>query len=334
MGPDAVAVVGGNEVSRVSLGCLAEEHPCWRDVPTRHSEPSTRHPEPPKIPAARLAYQSINVQPCTVHSGSDSRAADRFSRKWPRGPWLGLGVIVLIVALVFASHRAGSRASDAGASSPTSSHSPASVIVEGANAVISLASVSIPTMSYTASAGPTVELTPSGPLPQPATLHFQLANPVPADQGVVIATSESGMGGWSFLPAILDGSRRVATLTVTHFSFFSPVKVLVNDLLSAFKSQFMDAFTGGLLRDVPAASCAGDPATNGYGAISPRSSVVTWCLGYENGKNILRVTNQSRYPLELSHANLDVVEQPSLLKTWWKSTEDVVEAVHCFPSGK
>jgi hypothetical protein len=224
----------------------------------------------------------------------------------------------LVVVVAFALGWLKSSPGHSDSTSPTATSSLASVRVDGANAGIQLASVGAPPTAYTTSAAPAVELTPAGPLPGPATVHFRLATPVPADQGVVIATSETGAGDWSYLPATLDASRQEATITVTHFSFFSPLRVLVNDLFSAFKSQFMEAFSGGLLKDISPPSCTGDPGTNGYGAVSVKSSTIKWCLGYEGGRNILRVTNLARYPLELAHPSLDVIDQASLLATWSK----------------
>ena len=97
-------------------------------------------------------------------------------------------------------------------------------------------------------------------------------------------TSETEQGPWIYLPVTLDETRSIVTVKVSHFSFFGVVTVAVQEISSIFKEQFMDALSGGLLRDVPPATCDGDPAANSYGASSKSTQTLTWCLGYEEGR--------------------------------------------------
>lgn len=202
---------------------------------------------------------------------------------------------------------------------PVSTSSDGVVVVEGVPATAQPVAVAPPAVEHAELLGSVYELQPSGALPSSASLRFRLAQAVALDEGVAVVTAETSDGPWTYLPASLDQTRSIATVEVSHFSFFGLVKVAVQEISAIFKKQFMEALSGGLLRDVSPATCAGDPATNSYGATSKKTDALTWCLGYENGNNVLRITNTRRYPLQLAHPRLDVIEEDSLWNSWWKA---------------
>lgn len=206
-----------------------------------------------------------------------------------------------------------------GAPGPAPTSRDETVTVDGVTATAQPVVVVPPVVEHTELAGGVYELLPSGPLQTSASLHFRLPEPVAPELGVAIVTSETREGPWVYLPATLDQTRTIVTAEVSHFSFFGVVQVAAQEISSIFKKQFMDALSGGLLRDVQPASCGGDPATNSYGASSRKTDILTWCLGYEDGRNILRITNTRRYPLQLAHPKLDVIDKARLLDSWWKA---------------
>ena len=153
------------------------------------------------------------------------------------------------------------------------------------------------------------DLTPSGPLAEPATITLRLANPVPQDDAVVVATRERTGDPWSYLPAQLSADRATVTFTTTHLSFFGLLGYSLSNMIKAFKTDFIDGIDGGATQSVAKPSCAGESQArgDGYRITSDSTDAVYWCFGEDGGKRILKVTDHRRYPLLVAHPNMRVI---------------------------
>ena len=154
-------------------------------------------------------------------------------------------------------------------------------------------------------------LTPGGPLPQPATVTIPLTAPAPAAEAVFVATRETATQPWTYLPAELSPDRTTVSFTTTHFSLFSVLRYDLGQLIAEFKKDFIDGFDGGLTQTVDKPQCPSEDAArqDGYSITSDSTNTVYWCFGVvASGKRILKVTNNRRYPLELQHPNMDVLD--------------------------
>lgn len=154
------------------------------------------------------------------------------------------------------------------------------------------------------------DLGPSGPLVAPATVILALTHPVAAGTSVVVATRERGVHRWSYLPATLTGDRAHARFTTRHFSLFGVLVLNLKDALMAFKIDFIDGIdSGATSTDTPKPSCDNEVAarSDGYTVTSSSTDTLYWCLGVDaTGSRYLKVTDHRRYPLEVTHPNMDV----------------------------
>lgn len=149
----------------------------------------------------------------------------------------------------------------------------------------------------------TVSITPSGPLEKQAVVKLRLNSPPQPGEVAAILTSESPNGPWQVLPGtVVDGGRYVEA-TVSHLSFFSAFLVdwhaLLNDLEGAWNS-----FTDGAYSNASQPSCDNKSAAtqDGYSTtVSMKGKTVLWCYGVENGRRVLKIIDNRRYPLLVAH---------------------------------
>jgi len=78
--------------------------------------------------------------------------------------------------------------------------------------------VSAPANTQLVTLSKVVRLSPSGPLATPATITIPLESLAPANDTVVVQTSESAAGPWTYLAFRLSSDRNSVTFTTTHFS--------------------------------------------------------------------------------------------------------------------
>lgn len=176
-------------------------------------------------------------------------------------------------------------------------------------------------ITYASPDSETVSITPSGPLTKEAVVKLALNKPPRPGQVVAVLTSESPTGPWEYLPGtVIDGGRYVQA-TVHHLSFFSTllvnVQAVINDLKGAFNEFTDDAFS-----NASQPSCDNNSAATqgGYSVtMSNKGNTVLGCLGMENGQRVLKVVNNRRYPLLVSH-NLPVVGGSSSGDVFQKSS--------------
>jgi hypothetical protein len=153
-----------------------------------------------------------------------------------------------------------------------------------------------------------VAVLPTGRLAAPAKLHFRLARRVPAGEAVVIRSSESSKGPWTYLPARLSANRRTLTVETSHFSIFEPLAIDLKDAVSTFKSDFIDGFDDDLTQSIAKPACQGNAQAHsaGYTVSSSTTDTVYWCLGMTGSRALITVVDHRRYPLEIAHPGFGV----------------------------
>ena len=180
----------------------------------------------------------------------------------------------------------------------------------GAQATI-LPGVKLPGTSGVTALSATYQLSPSGQLPVATTVTLPLSSAVPAGDEILVATKEKTTDPWSFLLGQLTADHRAVTFQTDHFSIFGDIGVSIPVLASAFKTDFLDVIDSGMTASFPAPSCAGyDTATSaGFSISSSSGSQVRWCFGMSGSQRILKVVNNSQYPMELAHPDLSVASE-------------------------
>jgi hypothetical protein len=161
----------------------------------------------------------------------------------------------------------------------------------------------------------TFRVTPSGPLHTSAKIQIPLTARVTSGaQFVFILTSESPNGPWTPLPTRVIRGGWWAEATVTHLSWFTGIKIDLSEALSAVK-KFFDDFTGGAYANPDPPTCDNQSAARNndeYTVTYSPGNTLLWCFGMDNGKRVLKIVNNRRYPLLLTH-NLPIVGGTSSL---------------------
>ena len=159
-----------------------------------------------------------------------------------------------------------------------------------------------------------VEVTPTGPLPAPATVEIGLSHAVPGNVAVVARTAESKAGPWSYLPAVLSSNRQVARVTTDHFSFFQILGINISAAVDDFKKDFLDQLDAEVTMDVSKPQCQEQSGarSGGYSITSSTTNTVYWCFGLDGQSRILKVTDDRRYPLEILHPDLTVSQDGTI----------------------
>jgi hypothetical protein len=189
----------------------------------------------------------------------------------------------------------------------------ASQVPTGAKASI-LSDVKLPGKGGVTALSQAYQLTPSGRLSVPTTVTLPLDRPAPAGDQILVATKEKAVDPWSYLRGHLTPDRRAVTFQTDHFSIFGDIGVSVESLASAFKSEFLDVIDSGMSASFPQPSCAGGDAarSGGFSITSTSGSQVYWCFGMSGSQRILKVVNNSQYPMELAHPDLSVASEGGL----------------------
>ena len=177
-----------------------------------------------------------------------------------------------------------------------------------------LSDVKLPGNGAVTALSATYQLTPSGRLSVPTTVTLPLDRRAPVGDEILVATKETASDSWSYLPGRLTADRRAVTFQTDHFSIFGDIGVSVESLASAFKSEFLDVIDSGMSASFGQPSCAGgDTArSGGFSIASTSGSQVYWCFGMSGSQRILKVVNNSQYPMELAHPDLSVASEGGL----------------------
>jgi hypothetical protein len=124
-------------------------------------------------------------------------------------------------------------------------------------------------------------------------------------------SAERAAGPWRAVRTRLSRNRRIATITTTHLSFFS---FPIAQAWDALKTQVLDGLSSGFLANASPPTCADESAarSDGYAITSTSGTTVYWCLGEQSGGRVMRVVNNRRYPIDISHPGISVVSAGSV----------------------
>jgi hypothetical protein len=158
------------------------------------------------------------------------------------------------------------------------------------------------------------QVTPRGRLETSTTLRLPLNRRIPRGYVVVAATAKSKGAPWLPLIAKPSGDGKYVTVSVTHLSIFSVFGISVKRALAWLKKNVLDGIDGGFTAEAQPPHCQNEAQarTNGYSIASNSKDTVFWCFGVENGQRVLRVVNNRRYPLAVTHPGLTVIKAGSL----------------------
>jgi len=81
-------------------------------------------------------------------------------------------------------------------------------------------------------------------------------------------------------------------------------------VLRGFKREILDGLAADATAEARPPTCSGESAArgDGYSITSSAKNTVFWCFGIENGRRVLKVVNNRRYPLAVAHPSLSVVD--------------------------
>jgi uncharacterized protein YcfL len=160
----------------------------------------------------------------------------------------------------------------------------------------------------------TLRLGPAGPLQSPVTVTIPLTRAAPAADVVVVATTESRSGPWTYLSARLSSDRKSVSFTATHFSWYDVLGIDVETAFDEFKSAFLDGLDSDATMTVSQPSCSeqNQARSDGYSITSSTTDTVYWCFGMSSNDRVLTVVNDRHYPLQVAHPELSVLQGGSI----------------------
>jgi hypothetical protein len=235
----------------------------------------------------------------------------RRRRSARRALWAGLVAVALVTA---------------GCSSNSSPHSAANPTQVGSGVTYSAAdgstqvravvsSMPLPVGEHALRLSQTYDLQPSGKLPKPVSVTLPLDADVPAGGTVLIETAETATGVAGLLSGTVTSDGKHVTFTTTHFSLFGAVWFDVTDAAGQFTRALLDGLDHGATATAKPPSCSGEALArgDGFSIASNSGSTIYWCLGFgSNGRRVLKVVNNRRYPLEISHIGMSVLDAGEL----------------------
>ena len=115
------------------------------------------------------------------------------------------------------------------------------------------------------------------------------------------------------LPTTLTPDHRHVVARVPHFSFISAFVVKVKELATTLKETILDGLTSNFNAQATPPLCQDESGAreDGYAIASDSKNTIYWCFGVEDGKRVLRVVNNRRYPLAVSHPGMSVIDTGS-----------------------
>lgn len=137
-----------------------------------------------------------------------------------------------------------------------------------------------------------------GTLAAPATLSFAAPSALrPGDLPVVVWRTRTG---WTWLPTTWRTGARTVDVSFTQPSAGYLAKVDVASWVAALREGFVDRVT--TAADVSPPYCAGqaEAANAGPPSGSDPGTQVRWCRGVEDGRPVLRVTNETKLVSEVT----------------------------------
>ena len=219
-----------------------------------------------------------------------------------RARWLVVVAFVTAAAVaavalaLIATHR-----SPAGTTTGASYHGPMAQITLHSAQVVEVPNAGV-TAAGIGRASETFRITPSGSLARSEVLTIPLVRTEPSNGLVLVFTSESAGGPWTPLATTLIRGGRYASVRVSRLSFFEAVKISWQAAMTDLES-FFAGFTGGAFSNASEPLCARRAVarSGGYSASATAGDTVLWCFGLENGQRELKVVDNRRYPLLITH---------------------------------
>jgi hypothetical protein len=142
----------------------------------------------------------------------------------------------------------------------------------------------------------------------------------PTEEQIVFAlAAETPEGPWELLPAQVEGGTVV--VTTTHFSLFQAFKVLVGEVVDVARQTF-DGLTSGVVAEAEPPTCEDEAGArmDGFNVGSDSTDTVYWCFGRDAEGRMVRMVNNRRYALLLSHSDgLVMTDQSSAGAVAWVS---------------
>jgi hypothetical protein len=153
-------------------------------------------------------------------------------------------------------------------------------------------------------------ITPHKRLSAPLTLRLPLLRPAPKKFLVLAAVRETRTGAWRPLRPRLVGHRRFAVLRVRRLSWFVLFGIDIGEVLRDFKREIIDGLAADATAEARPPTCSGESSarSDGYSITSSTKNTVFWCFGIDGGRRVLKVVNNRRYPLAVTHPSLSVVD--------------------------
>ncbi|MEO7352412.1 MAG: hypothetical protein ABIR34_01825 [Marmoricola sp.] len=160
---------------------------------------------------------------------------------------------------------------------------------------------------------PVFTLTPIGPLERAATVTLRLDNALPATTPLLVASRESESADWTYARGRLTSDQRHVEFKTTSLN---QVGVFAIDLAGATQGFQSDVRTG--LAPLPTKkklvkpTCVEPKAAreSGYVVSATQHKTLYWCFGLRQGKRVLKITNRRPIPVEVTHADMEVVKVP------------------------
>lgn len=131
-------------------------------------------------------------------------------------------------------------------------------------------------------------------LTSPATVSFPSPPGLSTSDLLPVVIWQDGTGGWRILPTIWAPGDANVTAQTDHFSRGFLGAIDVKAWASRAKSEVTDYITGRM--GVAQPTCGDEAAvrTNGVKVTSDGGDTVKWCFGLDDGKRLLKVTNNRR----------------------------------------
>ena len=172
-------------------------------------------------------------------------------------------------------------------------------------------------------ASPIYTVTAASEPTSPTSVQLLLDNALPRTVPVFVVTRQNAKQPWSYLPASLMSDQRHVQFTTSHLSDFAVLVMDLDGAMQSFQDDVHSRLGFGIDKKVKKPECA-DPEEarkDGYAAGSTKGrKTVFWCLGFENGKRVLRVVNRRVQALQVAHPNVPVippaVEVPKVWNPW------------------
>jgi hypothetical protein len=141
----------------------------------------------------------------------------------------------------------------------------------------------------------------------PATVAFDLPDGWDPSEHIPVVVWEDVAGRWRWLPTSFRPGQTEVVADIDHFSAGFLARIDVTEWAKARVEEATNYLTGRAGADQPA--CAGEDIarSEGLSVSSDGGDAVKWCAGREDGRDILRITNNRRAVAQITFPETWVV---------------------------